>query len=117
MSTQDIQMTLAFFAIMTYEDVDGVYGEQTSTAVSVYQSWRQNHLEMDGIAGAQTQTDMLWAVSQVQSKLGVAADGYVGNQTIQAVKNFQAAAQVPTTGYGYANRLTVERLGLSLWDS
>lgn len=65
MSTQDIQMTLAFFAIMTYEDVDGVYGEQT----------------------------------------------------IQAVKNFQVAAQVPTIGYGYANRPTVERLGLSLRDS
>lgn len=65
MSAQNIQMTLAFFAIMTYEDVDGVYGEQTSTAV----------------------------------------------------KNFQVAAQAPTIGYGYANRLTVERLGLSLWDS
>ena len=62
MSTQDIQMTLAFFAIMTYEDVDGVYGEQT----------------------------------------------------IQAVKNFQVAAQVPTIGYGYANRPTVG-VGLSLW--
>ena len=54
-------MTLAFFAIMTYEDVDGVYGEQT----------------------------------------------------IQAVKNFQEAAQVPTIGYGHAPRLTVDRLGLS----
>ena len=63
MSTQDIQMTLAFFAIMTYEDVDGVYGEQT----------------------------------------------------IQAVKNFQVAAQVPTIGYGYANRPTVG-VGLSLWE-
>ena len=56
-------MTLAFFAIMTYEDIDGVYGEQT----------------------------------------------------IQAVKNFQVAAQVPTIGYGYANRPTVG-VGLSLWE-
>ncbi len=63
MSAQNIQMTLAFFAIMTYEDVDGVYGEQT----------------------------------------------------IQAVKNFQVAAQVPTIGYGYANRPTVG-VGLSLWE-
>jgi peptidoglycan hydrolase-like protein with peptidoglycan-binding domain len=67
-----------------------------------------------GGAFAQSQTGAATAgtasVAQVQSALGIPADGIAGPQTRRALKRFQRTHQLPVTGV--ADAATVDALGL-----
>jgi peptidoglycan hydrolase-like protein with peptidoglycan-binding domain len=94
--------------------VDGVFGAQTTAAVTAFQ--RAHHLTADGVAGAQTWRALLvtvevgdtgYAVRAVQDQMdyrstkygySVAVDGIFGPVTRLAVLAFQAAGKITADG-------------------
>ena len=84
------------------QGIDGVYGNNTANAVSQFQG---NHgLNVDGIAGPETQWVLFQKVKQIQSDLTTVGysteklDGSFGPHTIRAVVSFQIANKLKVDG-------------------
>ena len=115
-STYELQMNLACFTHLTwvacdltYEDADGIFGDQTTRAVWAYQKLR--HMEEDGIAGHDTRDDLVFLTKLFQNRLGVTNDGYIGPNTIDAISKCQKGEG--TRASGYADGPTLTALGLT----
>lgn len=84
------------------QSIDGVYGNNTANAVSKFQG---NHdLNVDGIAGPETQWVLCQKVKQIQTDLTTVGystekiDGCFGPHTIRAVVSFQIANKLTVDG-------------------
>lgn len=75
-----------YYAYYTGE-VDGKNGPKTKAAVLRFQ--KGHGLTADGIYGKNTNAKLVECIKGLQTMLGVAADGIVGDITINAIKNFQ----------------------------
>lgn len=110
MSVTEIQKDLAYLAHLNFSDVDGVFGPRTSYGVRDFQD--RMGLEKDGVAGPQTQGELMRCVGIIQSKLGVNDDGYVGQETIDATHEYQKKHRILQSGR--ADRLTLLEMKIHL---
>ena len=69
-------------------NIDGLNGVSTKAAVRRFQSG--HGLTVDGKYGAKTNSKLVSCIKTLQTKLGVKADGVVGDVTIAAIKKIQA---------------------------
>jgi peptidoglycan hydrolase-like protein with peptidoglycan-binding domain len=76
--------------------VDGVVGPQTRAATSAFQN--DQCLTVDGVIGSDTLGRLKTVVGQVQTAVGVTADGDYALSTINAVKAFQTAHNLDVDG-------------------
>ncbi|WP_164992361.1 peptidoglycan-binding protein [Streptomyces sp. L2] len=107
--TKLLQRNLVGLGYLGAGGVDGVYGPATKDAVLSFQS--DNGLEVDGIAGPQTNAALTTKVKQVQSKAGTPADGDYGPATTSAVKTYQSAHGLDADGI--AGPLTMASMGIA----
>ena len=71
---------------------DGIQGPQTKTAYKNFQ--KDNGLTVDGIYGTKTEAKLIEVIKNMQTLLNnkgynLVIDGYVGDKTISALKDFQ----------------------------
>ncbi len=92
-----------------YDTVDGVYGPNTTAAVTAFQ--RDNCLGVDGQYGPQTEAALLAKVKAVQAKAGTSQDGLYGSGTTAAVKSWQAAHGLSADGIAGPN--TMRAMGIT----
>ncbi|MCX3064081.1 peptidoglycan-binding protein [Streptomyces beihaiensis] len=107
--TKLLQRNLVGLGYLGAGGVDGVYGPATKDAVLAFQS--DNSLEVDGIAGPQTDAALTAKVKQVQSKAGTSADGDYGPATTSAVKSYQSSHQLDADGI--AGPRTMASMGIA----
>lgn len=81
MTMTRLQMNLKFLGL--YQGpIDGIKGIQTINAIKKFQE--TNNLKVDGIAGQQTIDKVREIITNIQTKIGVTADGVAGLKTIDA---------------------------------
>ncbi|MFI2640357.1 peptidoglycan-binding protein [Streptomyces sp. NPDC018610] len=107
--TKLLQRNLVGLGYLAADGVDGVYGPATKDAVLSFQS--DNALDVDGIAGPQTDAALAAKVKQVQSKAGTSADGDYGTATLSAVKSYQSAHGLDVDGI--AGPRTMAAMGIA----
>ncbi|NEA47778.1 CHAP domain-containing protein [Streptomyces sp. SID10815] len=107
--TKLLQRNLVGLGYLAAGGVDGVYGPATKDAVLSFQS--DNALDVDGIAGPQTDAALTAKVKQVQSKAGTPADGDYGTATLGAVKSYQSAHGLDADGI--AGPRTMAAMGIA----
>jgi hypothetical protein len=103
-TTSQVQWDLAGMAYMSFGDIDGVSGPQTTAAVKVFQTDRC--LSPDGIVGVDTTTELSSQVTKVQQVAGAPVDGMYGAGTESAVKSWQSAHGLSQTGQADAATMT-----------
>lgn len=81
MTMTRLQMNLKFLGLYTGE-IDGIKGAQTINAIKKFQE--NNNLKVDGIAGQQTIDKIRKTITDIQTKIGVEADGVAGAETEKA---------------------------------
>ncbi|MGW3121605.1 peptidoglycan-binding protein [Streptomyces sp. NPDC001107] len=107
--TKLLQRNLVGLGYLGAGGVDGIYGPATKDAVVSFQS--DNGLEVDGIAGPQTNSALTAKVKQVQGKAGTTADGDYGSNTLSAVKSYQSAHGLEVDGI--AGPQTMASMGIA----
>ncbi|ARP71575.1 hypothetical protein LK07_19480 [Streptomyces pluripotens] len=107
--TKLLQRNLVGLGYLASGGVDGIYGPATKDAVLSFQS--DNGLEVDGIAGPQTNAALTAKVKQVQSKAGTSADGDYGPATLSAVRAYQSAHRLEVDGI--AGPQTMASMGIA----
>lgn len=88
MTMTRLQMNLKFLGIYKGK-IDGIKGTQTINAIKKFQE--NNNLKVDGIAGQQTIDKVREIITNIQTKIGVTADGVAGPETIKALNNYCAS--------------------------
>lgn len=83
-----LQMNLKFLGLYN-GSIDGIKGSQTINAIKKFQE--TNNLKVDGIAGQQTIDKVREIITNIQTKIGVTADGVAGPETIKALNNYCAS--------------------------
>lgn len=81
MTMTRLQMNLKFLGLYN-GPIDGIKGIQTINAIKKFQE--TNNLKVDGIAGQQTIDKVREIITNIQTKIGVTADGVAGLKTIDA---------------------------------
>lgn len=81
MTMTRLQMNLKFLGLYN-GPIDGIKGAQTINAIKKFQE--NNNLKVDGIAGQQTIDKVREIITNIQTKIGVTADGVAGLKTIDA---------------------------------
>ena len=81
MTMTRLQMNLKFLGLYN-GSIDGIKGAQTINAIKKFQE--NNNLKVDGIAGQQTIDKVREIITNIQTKIGVTADGVAGLKTIDA---------------------------------
>lgn len=81
MTMTRLQMNLKFLGLYN-GPLDGIKGIQTINAIKKFQE--TNNLKVDGIAGQQTIDKVREIITNIQTKIGVTADGVAGLKTIDA---------------------------------
>lgn len=81
MTMTRLQMNLKFLGLYL-GPIDGIKGLQTTNAIKEFQA--RNYLKIDGIAGQQTIDKIREIIIDIQTKIGVTADGVAGLKTIDA---------------------------------
>ncbi|MBT2471844.1 peptidoglycan-binding protein [Streptomyces sp. ISL-66] len=107
--TRLLQRNLAGLGYLPLSGVDGAYGPITKNAVLSFQS--DNDIEVDGIAGPQTNGTLAAKVKQVQSAANTGADGDYGPATLTAVRNYQTAHHLDVDGI--AGPQTMAAMGIT----
>jgi peptidoglycan hydrolase-like protein with peptidoglycan-binding domain len=103
-TTTQVQWDLAGMAYLSFADIDGISGPQTTGAVEAFQ--KDRCLTVDGIVGTQTSTELSSQVTKIQQVVGTTADGMFGPATESAVKSWQGAHGLPQTGQADATTMT-----------
>lgn len=88
MTMTRLQMNLKFLGLYN-GPIDGIKGIQTINAIKKFQE--TNNLKVDGIAGQQTIDKVREIITNIQTKIGVTADGVAGPETIKALNNYCAS--------------------------
>ncbi|MFJ5779557.1 peptidoglycan-binding protein [Streptomyces sp. NPDC093094] len=107
--TKLLQRNLVGLGYLGSGGVDGIYGPATKDAVLSFQS--DNGLQVDGIAGPQTNGALTAKVQQVQAKAGTSADGDYGPATLAAVRTYQHAHGLEEDGI--AGPRTMASMGIA----
>jgi hypothetical protein len=95
-TTTQLQWDLAGMAYLSFADIDGASGPQTTAAVKAFQTDRC--LAVDGVVGTETSEELSAQVTQVQEVAGTGLDGKYGPATESAVKAWQGAHGLTQTG-------------------
>lgn len=98
------QWELAGMAYLTFTDIDGVSGPQTTGAVSSFQTDRC--LTVDGAVGPETNSELTAQVTRIQAAASVTQDGMYGPNTEAAVKTWQSAHNLSQSGQADAATMT-----------
>ena len=88
MTMTRLQMNLKFLGLYN-GSIDRIKGSQTINAIKKFQE--TNNLKVDGIAGQQTIDKVREIITNIQTKIGVTADGVAGPETIKALNNYCAS--------------------------
>ncbi len=98
LSTDDIKLAQRDLDGLDYNagSVDGIAGSQTASATTAFQSDRC--LQVDGVLGTQTLTELTSVVGAVQTAAGVTPDGNYAASTTTAVKTYQTAHGLAVDG-------------------
>jgi peptidoglycan hydrolase-like protein with peptidoglycan-binding domain len=103
-TTTQLQWNLAGTAYLSFADIDGVSGPQTTAAVKGFQTDRC--LSADGVVGTETSEELSAQVTKVQETAGTGLDGRYGPMTENAVKAWQGAHGLTQTGQADAATTT-----------
>lgn len=110
LSTDDIKLAQRDLDGLDYNagGVDGIAGSQTQTATTAFQSDRC--LQVDGVLGTQTLTELKSVVGAVQAAAGMTPDGDYAAATTAAVKTYQSAHGLEVDGI--AGPATMAAMGI-----
>ncbi len=105
------QLNLRTYYYFYVGNIDGIVGPQTKTAYKNFQKY--TGLVVDGIYGKNTNSKLIEVIKDLQSKLNskgynLAVDGIVGNNTLNAIKDFQKKNSLSVDGI--AGSKTYEKL-------
>lgn len=112
LSIKQRQLNLRTYHYFYTGSIDGIEGTGTKNAYKNFQKY--TGLTVDGIYGTKTNSKLIEVIKDLQGKLNskgytLSIDGIVGNNTINAVKDFQRKNGL--TVDGIAGNKTYEKLG------